>query len=153
MFIKELEKHGKLLRNFTQNIDTIELTAGIENVIQCHGSFASATCMRCKAAYSCEDVRADIFAQVVPRCKKCAHLDNTSESTPLQQYQQQLSPEQLQHQQQQHQQQQPQQKSSQEQQHHPQQEPPSSSADEIPTDQKLTNAPSPSPTPVDAVLS
>ena len=28
MFIKELENHGKLLRNFTQNIDTIELTAG-----------------------------------------------------------------------------------------------------------------------------
>lgn len=49
MFIKELENHGKLLRNFTQNIDTIELTAGIERVIQCHGSFASASCMRCKA--------------------------------------------------------------------------------------------------------
>ena len=31
MFIKELENHGKLLRNFTQNIDTIELTAGIRS--------------------------------------------------------------------------------------------------------------------------
>ena len=34
MFIKELESHGKLLRNFTQNIDTIELTAGLTNCIK-----------------------------------------------------------------------------------------------------------------------
>ena len=50
--------------------------SGIERVIQCHGSFANATCMRCKASYSCEDVRADIFAQIVPRCHKCAHVDD-----------------------------------------------------------------------------
>ena len=36
-FIQLLEQHGKLLRNFTQNIDTLEQVAGIEKVVQCHG--------------------------------------------------------------------------------------------------------------------
>lgn len=37
LFIKKIEDNRKLLRNYTQNIDTLELTAGINNVIQCHG--------------------------------------------------------------------------------------------------------------------
>lgn len=36
-FIRLLETHEKLLRNYTQNIDTLEQVAGIERVIQCHG--------------------------------------------------------------------------------------------------------------------
>jgi hypothetical protein len=36
-FIKLLEEKGKLLRNYTQNIDTLENMAGISNVVQCHG--------------------------------------------------------------------------------------------------------------------
>ena len=40
-FIKCVESSGKLLRNYTQNIDTLEQVAGINNVIQCHGSFAT----------------------------------------------------------------------------------------------------------------
>ena len=40
-FIRCVESNGKLLRNFTQNIDTLEQVAGIQNVIQCHGSFAT----------------------------------------------------------------------------------------------------------------
>lgn len=38
-FIKMLEDHGKLLRNYTQNIDTLEQKAGIHSVLQCHGMF------------------------------------------------------------------------------------------------------------------
>jgi NAD-dependent SIR2 family protein deacetylase len=33
-FIAELEKRGKLLRNYTQNIDGLERQSGIKNVIQ-----------------------------------------------------------------------------------------------------------------------
>ena len=40
-FIRCVETSGKLLRNYTQNIDTLEQVAGIQNVIQCHGSFAT----------------------------------------------------------------------------------------------------------------
>ena len=36
-FISLLQKTGRLLRNYTQNIDTLEQVAGITNVIQCHG--------------------------------------------------------------------------------------------------------------------
>lgn len=36
-FIKMLEKQKKLLRNYSQNIDTLEQVAGIKNVIECHG--------------------------------------------------------------------------------------------------------------------
>ena len=36
-FIRLLEQNNKLLRNYTQNIDTLEQVAGIKNVIQCHG--------------------------------------------------------------------------------------------------------------------
>jgi NAD-dependent SIR2 family protein deacetylase len=36
-FIKLLEDKGKLLRNYTQNIDTLEQRAGIISVLQCHG--------------------------------------------------------------------------------------------------------------------
>lgn len=71
MFIKKLEQHGKLLRNYTQNIDTLEMTAQISNVIQCHGSFATATCTNCKFKVDAEFIREKIFKQEIPYCDKC----------------------------------------------------------------------------------
>lgn len=49
-FLKLLQDKGKLLRNYTQNIDNIEANAGIlpEKMVQCHGSLASASCVTCK---------------------------------------------------------------------------------------------------------
>ncbi|XP_066594614.1 NAD-dependent protein deacetylase sirtuin-1 isoform X2 [Prorops nasuta] len=70
-FIKMLEKQRKLLRNYSQNIDTLEQVAGIENVIECHGSFATASCTKCKYQVKCDDIREDIFAQKIPICPKC----------------------------------------------------------------------------------
>ncbi|KAK0163946.1 hypothetical protein PV328_002627 [Microctonus aethiopoides] len=70
-FIKMLEKQKKLLRNYSQNIDTLEQVAGIENVIECHGSFATASCTKCKYQVTAEDIREDIFAQRIPLCQKC----------------------------------------------------------------------------------
>ncbi|XP_043912315.1 NAD-dependent protein deacetylase sirtuin-1 [Protopterus annectens] len=70
-FIAMLDKQGKLLRNYTQNIDTLEQVAGIQRIIQCHGSFATASCLVCKYKVDCEAVREDIFNQVIPRCCKC----------------------------------------------------------------------------------
>ncbi|XP_018429020.1 PREDICTED: NAD-dependent protein deacetylase sirtuin-1 [Nanorana parkeri] len=70
-FIAMLDKEGKLLRNYTQNIDTLEQEAGIQRIIQCHGSFAMASCLICKHKVDCEAVREDIFNQVVPRCPRC----------------------------------------------------------------------------------
>ncbi|XP_053548249.1 NAD-dependent protein deacetylase sirtuin-1 [Bombina bombina] len=72
-FIAMLDKEGKLLRNYTQNIDTLEQVAGIQRIIQCHGSFATASCLICKYKVDCEVVREDIFNQIVPRCPRCSH--------------------------------------------------------------------------------
>lgn len=70
-FIRCVESNGKLLRNFTQNIDTLEQVAGIQNVIQCHGSFATASCMACKRKVDAEVIRQDIFKQTIPKCGIC----------------------------------------------------------------------------------
>ncbi|XP_029635174.1 NAD-dependent protein deacetylase sir-2.1 [Octopus sinensis] len=70
-FIKLIEDHNRLLHNYTQNIDTLEQQAGIKKVIQCHGSFATATCMNCSSKVSAASIREDIFNQVIPRCQVC----------------------------------------------------------------------------------
>ncbi|XP_036402531.1 NAD-dependent protein deacetylase sirtuin-1 [Megalops cyprinoides] len=70
-FISLLDKEGKLLRNYTQNIDTLEQVAGVRRIIQCHGSFATASCLICKYKVDCEAIREDIFNQVVPHCPRC----------------------------------------------------------------------------------
>jgi len=71
MFIKKLEENQKLLRNYTQNIDTLEMTAGIKNVIQCHGSFATATCTTCKLQVDADHIREKILNQEIPYCEVC----------------------------------------------------------------------------------
>jgi len=74
-FISCLEKSGKLLRNYSQNIDTLEQVAGITKVVQCHGSFATATCTKCKSKRTAEYVRADIMNQRIPLCSTCPPVD------------------------------------------------------------------------------
>lgn len=78
-FLKLLEQKGKLLRNYSQNIDTLEKVAGIEKVIECHGSFATASCTKCKYKVNAEDIKADIFAQKIPLCKICNVTTNDEE--------------------------------------------------------------------------
>lgn len=70
-FVKMLEEKQKLLRNYTQNIDTLEQVAGIQNVIECHGSFSTASCTKCKYKCDADSIRADIFAQRIPACPRC----------------------------------------------------------------------------------
>ena len=61
--------------------DTLEQVVGIQNVVQCHGSFATATCMKCKNKVDAEIIREDIFAQRIPYCPlECAK--NHNQSTP-----------------------------------------------------------------------
>ncbi|KAF7950990.1 uncharacterized protein EAE97_002542 [Botrytis byssoidea] len=71
-FIELLQRKGKLLTNYTQNIDNIESVAGIkpEKVIHCHGSFATATCQACGYRVKGEEIFDDIRAGLIPRCKR-----------------------------------------------------------------------------------
>ncbi|GAA6107786.1 NAD-dependent protein deacetylase sirtuin-1 isoform X1 [Tachysurus ichikawai] len=73
-FIALLDKREKILRNYTQNIDTLEQVAGVQRVMQCHGSFATASCLVCKHKVDCEAIREDIFRQVVPHCPRCPNI-------------------------------------------------------------------------------
>ncbi|KAG0208244.1 NAD-dependent histone deacetylase sir2 [Mortierella sp. GBA30] len=70
-FIRLLEEQGRLLRNYTQNIDTLEQKAGIQRVLQCHGSFATASCVRCGHQVQGDEIKESIFKQEVAYCKVC----------------------------------------------------------------------------------
>jgi len=69
-FIAQVEAHSKLLRNYTQNIDTLEQVAGISRVIQCHGSFSTASCLVCKHRVPSSEIETDVKAKRIPICCK-----------------------------------------------------------------------------------
>ncbi|EAL62496.1 NAD(+)-dependent deacetylase, silent information regulator protein family protein [Dictyostelium discoideum AX4] len=72
-FIKLLDEKGKLLRNYTQNIDTLEHVAGIdrEKLVNCHGSFSTATCITCKLTVDGTTIRDTIMKMEIPLCQQC----------------------------------------------------------------------------------
>ena len=103
-FIAALESGKKLLRNYTQNIDTLEQEAGISKVeerykfmkifclvetilskvVQCHGSFATASCTDCKLQVPADAIREDIFERRIPLCPRCKDLgEGESKETSL----------------------------------------------------------------------
>lgn len=73
-FIALLQQKGKLLTNYSQNIDNLEAKAGIrpEKLVQCHGSFATATCVKCGYKVPGETIFPDMKAGNIPRCGKCS---------------------------------------------------------------------------------
>ncbi|KAI9710941.1 MAG: NAD-dependent histone deacetylase sir2 [Bogoriella megaspora] len=72
-FIHLLQQKAKLLTNYTQNIDNLESNAGIspEKLIQCHGSWATATCRKCGTQVPGEEIFEDVKAKKVARCQTC----------------------------------------------------------------------------------
>jgi NAD-dependent histone deacetylase SIR2 len=72
-FIRLLQDKDKLLTNYTQNIDNVEANAGIrkDKLIQCHGSWATATCRKCKFNVPGEDIFESVRAQKPAECKRC----------------------------------------------------------------------------------
>ena len=73
-FVRLLQDKGVLLRCYTQNIDTLERSAGIEEdlLVEAHGAFASAHCIDCGAAVPIEFVEQCAKADVVPLCRGLA---------------------------------------------------------------------------------
>lgn len=68
-----------LAQNYTQNIDTLETLTGVEKVLQCHGSFATASCLQCRQRVPGSTIEADILGHKVPLCKVC----NVMPSVPI----------------------------------------------------------------------
>ena len=73
-FIAMLQQKGKLLTNYSQNIDNLEAKAGIKpsKLVQCHGSFATASCITCGYCVEGESIYPTIKAGQIPRCPRCA---------------------------------------------------------------------------------
>lgn len=55
--------------------------AGIENVIECHGSFTTASCTKCNYKTTADAIRDDIFAQRIPLCPICHPNEKQSFNT------------------------------------------------------------------------
>jgi NAD-dependent SIR2 family protein deacetylase len=74
-FMKLLDSKGILLRVYTQNIDGLELLAGVppERLVKCHGHFSSASCIDCGESYDIEKCRMEMLNEppIVPTCLKC----------------------------------------------------------------------------------
>ncbi|GAA5928452.1 SIR2 family NAD-dependent protein deacylase [Sporobolomyces koalae] len=74
-FFKLLQDKGLLSGVWTQNIDTLERIAGVkeEYIIEAHGSFEAATCLRCSTPYTKESIKPEIMKGNVVRCsqQKC----------------------------------------------------------------------------------
>jgi len=68
--LAELERRGRLDAVITQNIDGLHRAAGTRELIEVHGSIASATCLACGGRYPLADARARLEAdpEGVPRC-------------------------------------------------------------------------------------
>lgn len=79
-FIGLIEKHNKLLRNYTQNVDGIEDAAGITRVVRCHGTLRTASCMRCRRSVAYELIAPAIAAGRVPTCDVCISTVPTAAS-------------------------------------------------------------------------
>jgi NAD-dependent SIR2 family protein deacetylase len=75
-FVRLLDQKGVLLRNFTQNIDTLERMTGLsqDKIIEAHGSFASASCISCNEVADPEFVKEHALKGQVPHCKECDDL-------------------------------------------------------------------------------
>jgi NAD-dependent deacetylase len=68
--LAELERRGLLAAVITQNIDGLHAAAGTRDLVEVHGSVATASCSRCARAYELADARARLAAdpEGVPRC-------------------------------------------------------------------------------------
>jgi NAD-dependent histone deacetylase SIR2 len=78
-FLRLLQDKAKLLRVYTQNIDNLEHLAGIkeDSLVQCHGSFATASCMTCDRQVPGEEIKSAILDGQVPKCGFCAEEQGT----------------------------------------------------------------------------
>lgn len=82
-FIRLLQDKDQLQTNYTQNIDNLEALAGIHSnrLIQCHGSFATASCRKCRCTVQGAEIFGDIRSKKIARCKRC--LQEMSEAAKV----------------------------------------------------------------------
>jgi NAD-dependent SIR2 family protein deacetylase len=82
-FIKRVHDEGMLLMDFTQNIDGLELDAGLpmEKLLQAHGHMRSARCCDCAASVPIETFFAHVAQEKVLFCSSCTEGTPTGASS------------------------------------------------------------------------
>ncbi|KAL7669302.1 hypothetical protein ACOME3_009964 [Neoechinorhynchus agilis] len=70
-FLRTIDEAGKLLCNYTQNVDTLEMKVGLKNVEHCHGSFDMSTCTQCKTRKPFTSLYPYVRYKLVPYCDVC----------------------------------------------------------------------------------
>jgi NAD-dependent deacetylase len=70
--LAELERRGRLDAVITQNIDRLHRKAGSEDVIEVHGSIATASCTSCGESFQLDEVDSLFDADGVATCTGCA---------------------------------------------------------------------------------
>ena len=70
-FIKRLEEKGKLLRLYSQNVDTLECDMAKEKLRCVHGSWRDSKCLKCGKVFDIEDMRLYVETKSVPVCPEC----------------------------------------------------------------------------------
>lgn len=82
-FLAQLAKNKQLRRIYTQNIDGLEILAGVSpsKIVNAHGSLANgAVCMKCSALYTAYDIAEDVRFGRVPLCTRSR--SHTQQSKP-----------------------------------------------------------------------
>jgi NAD-dependent deacetylase len=69
--LAELERRGRLDAVITQNIDRLHRKAGSDDVIEVHGSIATASCTSCAASYPLSEVESLFDADGIATCAAC----------------------------------------------------------------------------------
>lgn len=73
-FVALLDRKGLLLRNYTQNIDGLEVLAGVSEskIVEAHGHFRTASCANCYNPYDGDACRKEIVTKMrAPKCRRC----------------------------------------------------------------------------------
>ncbi|OHD15857.1 MAG: silent information regulator protein Sir2 [Spirochaetes bacterium GWD1_27_9] len=68
-FIAFLEEKCKISLVMTQNIDMLHQKAGNKKVVECHGTYSTATCLNCRQKYSLLNIEESLKKGEVPYCK------------------------------------------------------------------------------------
>ncbi|KAF9962431.1 NAD-dependent protein deacetylase sirtuin-2 [Mortierella alpina] len=71
-----LAKKKLLLRSYTQNIDSLERLAGLDEdfLVEAHGSFTNAKCIQCEMTSDSAWVKKHIMDGDIPYCQRCSGL-------------------------------------------------------------------------------
>lgn len=69
-----LESRGIVLKNFTQNVDGLDIKAGCSNVAFCHGNAQEAHCIDCDSHVDMEKMNKAIKDKKTLRCDVCNGL-------------------------------------------------------------------------------